>query len=495
MERTPLVNGRPPDTGRSGYDAYFADQAEPAAAAETPSTSPSPSAESPDYFRLTDAEVTVIGSPPEAPQRPAAPQPPEPAIRPETVLPPQTPPQANSQQPYVAARAADVRPPQFEQQAGYSEQPAGYYEQTGYDANAVIATRNGAWGPAPADHQAAVPDRYRPADQGPVPRIEVLPATLNSMDLLADLAATRRVQLRSTTGVRGALNKVGFNLGLSPAEQRAEQRRARIRRQLTTTYQIAVLSVKGGVGRTTTAAALGSTFAELRPDRVAAIDANPDFGDLATRTCRHPYGLTLRDLARSSDVDAFSAVQSYASINDSDLAVLASPWTTESNEALSGGEYMAAAEILRRHYNLLLVDCGTGVLDSVTGTVLRTSDSVLIVTPATVGGVTGAVATLNWLNAHGLYHLAARSIIAIVHQRPDKPLVEVETIENLFATVQRPTCVVPYDPHLAEGGEIDLRLLDSATGLAFEDIAAELSDAFPSYLLGAEGSADRGGWR
>ncbi len=332
-------------------------------------------------------------------------------------------------------------------------------------------------------------ERVRPAYDN---RSAVLPPALASPELLAEIAAVRQAHLRSTAGVRGALNKVGFSFGLSPAEQRAEDRRNRIRRALTTPYQIAVVSVKGGVGRTTTAAALGSTFAKLRPDRVAAVDANPDFGDLATRTVRHPYGLTLRDLATASHpLDSFSSVHAYTAVNAADLAVIASPWNSDASEALSGTEYATGVETLRRHYNLLLVDCGTGVLDSVTDMVLRSSDAVLVVTPATVGGVTGAVATLNWLSSHGFDHLIAASMVAIVHHQPVKPTVDVEAIEKLFASAQRPTRRIPFDAHLAEGGEVDLRLLDKETALAFEELAAGLADDFPGYDVGPAGFGGR----
>ncbi|MFX0579076.1 AAA family ATPase [Nocardia nepalensis] len=355
------------------------------------------------------------------------------------------------------------------------------------------------WQPTAAPPSTAatnwVPERIDRSAIESAPRVEVLPAALTSMDLLADIAAANRARLQSSSGVRGALNKVGFKLGLSPAEQRTEDRRARIRRQLNTTYQIAVISVKGGVGRTTTAATLGSTFAALRPDRVVAVDANPDFGDLPTRTAPHPYGLTLRDLAQASNLEAFSTVQSFMSINSADLAVIASPWTIEASEALSGREYATAVEVLRRHFNLLVVDCGTGVLDSVTLSVLQTSDAVVVVTPATVGGVKGAVATLNWLSSHGMQHLIAKSVVSIVHQQPTKPVVDVSAIEKLFATGQRPTCILPYDVHLAEGGEIDLRLLEKETLLAFEELAAGLADGFPNYLGGAGGGRTAGGWR
>jgi hypothetical protein len=46
---------------------------------------------------------------------------------------------------------------------------------------------------------------------------------------------------------------------------------------------IAVVSPKGGVGKTHITATLGSLLAFLRRDRVIAVDANPDFGSLGRR--------------------------------------------------------------------------------------------------------------------------------------------------------------------------------------------------------------------
>ena len=48
-------------------------------------------------------------------------------------------------------------------------------------------------------------------------------------------------------------------------------------------HRVAVLSLKGGVGKTTTAVGLGATLATLRGDRVIAIDANPDRGTLSDK--------------------------------------------------------------------------------------------------------------------------------------------------------------------------------------------------------------------
>ncbi|MFF3569911.1 AAA family ATPase [Nocardia jiangxiensis] len=506
MNRAPSMNGHSTESvrARGGYDAFFApvdEQAQPArkeiAAAEGTSASASvapPTGGTPDF----SAGRPEVPAPPREPDRSAqfegsgsvtATPTPRPAATSSAddryqnqTWSAQEPTPANTAPPAAAPPAqAATAAPRFDAAAGNSA--------AAWQSAKIPETSRAAEQPDAAPPTARVPDRV---NYDTAARVEVLPAALTSVDLLADIAAARRAQLKSQSGMRGALNKVGFNLGLSPAEQRTENRRGRIRRQLTSTYQIAVISVKGGVGRTTVSAALGSTFASLRPDRVVGIDANPDFGDLPTRTCRHPYGLTLRDLAQARNLDAFSAVHSFTSINNSDLAVIASPWNTEATEALSGQEYTTAVEVLRRHYNLLIVDCGTGVLDSVTNAVLRTSDAVVVVTPATVGGVKGAVATLNWLNSHGLHQLIAKSIIAIVRHHAARPTVEVDEIEKLFASAQRPTRLVPYDEHLAEGGEIDLRLLESDTALAFEELAAAVADGFPSYPAA---SGDRGGWR
>ncbi|MQY23851.1 MinD/ParA family ATP-binding protein [Nocardia macrotermitis] len=502
MNGAPSTNGHATESvrARGGYDAFFAPIPEQTGSGVIEG----PSAPLPEAASTGGAPHFSTGRP-EAPTPPRAPEPP---ARAEgsgavTAAPGQAFPAASADatgRAWTGPESASV-PPATSSTPPAAE-PTVSYQNTGAHYGVAAENVSRPWQSADSAETArpaAQPTTSLPATRPPERtardasgRIEVMPAALTSADLLADIAAARRAQLKSQSGMRGALNKVGFNLGLSPAEQRTEERRGRIRRQLTSTYQIAVISVKGGVGRTTVTAALGSTFADLRPDRVVAIDGNPDFGDLPTRTRRHPYGLTLRDLARAGNLEAFSAVHSFTSVNESDLAVIGSPWNTEATEALSGQEYSAAVEILRRHYNLLLVDCGTGVLDSVTNTVLRTSDAVLVVTPATVGGVKGAVATLNWLNSQGMQHLIAKSIIAITHHQAARPTVEVGHIEKLFASAQRPTRILPYDPHLGEGAEIDLRLLDADTALAFEELAAALADGFPSYPAAPD---DRGGWR
>ena len=74
-----------------------------------------------------------------------------------------------------------------------------------------------------------------------------------------------------------------INLGESPRSARHNNLVAQVNRPLRGCYRVALLSLKGGVGKTTIAATLGSTFASVRGDRVVAVDANPDRGTLSQK--------------------------------------------------------------------------------------------------------------------------------------------------------------------------------------------------------------------
>ena len=74
-----------------------------------------------------------------------------------------------------------------------------------------------------------------------------------------------------------------INPGPSAGEQQDAACEATIGSALRGNYKVGVLG-KGGVGKTTVAASVGSIFAELRrQDRVVAIDADTAFGRLGSR--------------------------------------------------------------------------------------------------------------------------------------------------------------------------------------------------------------------
>src|SRR5690606_28804116 len=130
-----------------------------------------------------------------------------------------------------------------------------------------------------------------------------------------------------------------INLGESPADRHRRELIARINQPLQGCYKIAMLSLNGEVGKTTTTATLGATFASLRGDRVIAVDANPDRGTLSqkipletTATVRH----LLRDAAR---IRKYSDIRTYTSQGPSRLEVLASDQDPAVSEAFSEDDY------------------------------------------------------------------------------------------------------------------------------------------------------------
>ncbi len=208
---------------------------------------------------------------------------------------------------------------------------------------------------------------------------------------------------------------------VNPGESEADAERralvARVNQPLQGCYKIAMLSLKGGVGKTTTTAALGATFASLRGDRVVAVDANPDRGTLAekvpvetTATVRH----LLRDAAL---VRRYSDVRAYTSQGPSRLEVLASEQDPAVSEAFSELDYRRAVDLLEHFYNIVLTDCGTGLMHSAMRGVLDVADSLVVVSSSSIDGARSASATLDWLDAHGYGDLVARSTAVINYVR------------------------------------------------------------------------------
>ena len=92
---------------------------------------------------------------------------------------------------------------------------------------------------------------------------------------LNDVRILRRAKRAPTRGWRRAVHTLSagtINPGESHSDIEYQQLLDRVRRPVRGDYRIAVLSLKGGVGKTTTTIGLGSTFASLRGDRVIAVD-------------------------------------------------------------------------------------------------------------------------------------------------------------------------------------------------------------------------------
>ena len=271
-----------------------------------------------------------------------------------------------------------------------------------------------------------------------------------------------------------------INVGESPRILRYNDLIVQVNRPLRGCYRIAMLSLKGGVGKTTVTATLGATFASIRGDRVVAVDANPDRGTLSQKVPLETPA-TVRHLLRDAEgIDRYSDVRSYTSQGPSRLEVLASESDPAMSEAFSAEDYAQTLEILERFYGLVLTDCGTGLLHSAMTSVLDKADALIVVSSGSIDGARSASATLDWLDAHGHEELVRNSIAVINAVRPRSGQVDMQKVVDHFSRRCRAVRLVPFDPHLEEGAEISLDRLKRETREALIELAAVVADGFPS---------------
>lgn len=295
---------------------------------------------------------------------------------------------------------------------------------------------------------------------------------------VGDIAGLVAERPRPGRGWRAAVHRASggrVNPGESAAERDERELLERIRRPVIGDYRVAVLSVKGGVGKTSTTIGLGATFASLRGDRVIAIDANPDFGTLAHRV-PDPNPATVRDLLRAPSTDRYAEVRSYTTQAPSRLEVLGSERDPSMSEAFSAGDYDRTMDILRRHYNILLTDCGTGIVHGTVASILAQANCLVLVATPALDGARSAWATLDWLSAHGWADLVSSTVV-VVNQLTDVG-VDAKSLRDLFGQRCRAVQVIPHDPHIARGADIDIDVLRPATRLAYRELAAMIADDF-----------------
>ncbi|OBI89774.1 MinD/ParA family protein [Mycobacterium sp. 1245805.9] len=270
-----------------------------------------------------------------------------------------------------------------------------------------------------------------------------------------------------------------INLGESPRAQRHNNLVAQVNRPLRGCYRVALLSLKGGVGKTTITATLGATFATIRGDRVVAVDANPDRGTLSQKIPLETAATVRQLLHDAGAIERYSDVRRYTSKGPSGLEVLASETDPGISDAFGAEDYSRVLEILERFYGLVLTDCGPGLLHSVMSSVLEKADVLLVVASGSINGARSASATLDWLDAHGHEELVRNSVAVINAVRPRTGKVDMNKVVDHFSRRCRAVRLIPFDPHLEEGAEIDLDRLRRGTREALTELAAVVADGFP----------------
>ncbi|MGW4101434.1 nucleotide-binding protein [Mycobacterium sp. NPDC004974] len=302
-----------------------------------------------------------------------------------------------------------------------------------------------------------------------------------------DLVKTRRIPPEE--GWRHAVY-VGsghlVNLGAGPAERLQLERQAQIAGNIPGNYQVAVVSIKGGVGKTRTTAGIGTVFAMYRNEPVIAIDANPTYGALgrvvdprATSTIRE-YHADGEEIAKRKHTDTYPQSRARTGQNPQGLEVLAGNQNVANPLGLTSDMFNTTLARTRRFYQLALIDCGANVEHEVMPAVLRAANALVIVGTANFDGAAAAEQTIDWLAARGKHDLLRRSVVVLndVYDCAEKKFVTAVThsLEQRVGAVK----FVPFDEHLRDGAVLDFDALRKPTRLAYTEIAAWVAEGFPT---------------
>ena len=296
----------------------------------------------------------------------------------------------------------------------------------------------------------------------------------------SELGLVRSAKVIPRHGWRKAVHSASggtVNPGESAADSRVQALADRVNQRARGSHSIAVLSLKGGVGKTTTTVGLGATLASSRGDRVVAVDANPDFGTLDRRGPKQTQS-TVRGLLADRHIVRYSDIRRHTSQSSSRLEILASDRDPAVSQAFSEDDYRAVHEILDRFYSIILTDCGTGLTHSAIRGVLDTADALVVAASLAIDSARSALATLDWLQHHGYVDLVSNASVVLSSPRPGATLIDLEQMTAAFVARGCSVFVIPYDHHLAEGGEISLDLMSRKTRQAYMQLAARMADAF-----------------
>ncbi|WP_248760931.1 MinD/ParA family protein [Pseudarthrobacter sp. SSS035] len=291
---------------------------------------------------------------------------------------------------------------------------------------------------------------------------------------------------RPTTGVRGALYSAtgGYlNLGPSAKDQDDAELERRIARPLSGSFNTAVLSLKGGIGKTSTTVGVGMILAEYRGDHPCAIDANPDSGDLAERALgemlyQKVKPRTVTDIVRDIDaINSLTALTDYMH-HANRLHLVAGEQDPALSDALTAAEYSKIHHLVSQYYSVTLTDCGTGVSHPAMAGVLPRATNLVIASGYAVSGAKRARNTLQWLAGHGYENLARNAIVVVTDKDQVSTRVDKRAIEEHLAGYCRKLITVPHDRGVADGDRISLEKISGNTRRAYKEIAAAIVDGY-----------------
>ena len=281
------------------------------------------------------------------------------------------------------------------------------------------------------------------------------------------------------TGWRGALNEVfGMRLAPSADERHERELTATVQRGLGGHRTAVVVNIKGGASKTTATYLLSATLGRVRGGTVLAWDNNENAGNLADRSIQANHHNTAVDLL--ARIDDFHTPEHADKLTgyvrpqgDNRFHVLASQDHAGDREVINADAFRKMHAALKQFYGLAVVDTGNASNAPTWQAAVDVADEFVIAITNKEDAARRAFVTIDALRKAGHADKLANSI-AVVTQPSASSEERLTKIRELLEQHVRAVVVVPFDPALDEGDEIDWDRLSKATRRAYLEATAGL---------------------
>lgn len=233
--------------------------------------------------------------------------------------------------------------------------------------------------------------------------------------------------------------------------------------------RIAVVSTRGGAGKSTVAALLASVYSALRPDSTCVLDVDPGHGSLSLRLgLEHAPALDSLVPALTGGAQPGASHLAEMLGQASDGLYATGPRATAPTRS-SGTELRQATSTVSRYFPITLLDCPTGLDSTETQAALADCHGAVFVVPANLSGMDNALAALaRWQTWSAV---AAIPLTVLVMQQDRSSALDALDQAGRLSRLGFDAHAIGYDRHLAAGAAISLPLLlpthrEAATALA-----------------------------
>lgn len=297
------------------------------------------------------------------------------------------------------------------------------------------------------------------------------------------MSTKQQVTAPAHLGFRGWFNQV-FNTKLAPSDKERTMRElyALIQRSLSEHRTIAMANVKGGAAKSTVLYLIAAILGRFRGGNILLWDNNENSGNIVERAIV-PKGHDIKaaidlynDLKLFENAELSHLLKRYVLMQgDNRFYLLPSQDQAGTKQVIDGEAFNRMYEILRRFYDLMVVDTGNASNSGPWEASIAASDQLVIASSNADDGFRGSLKTIDALKDAGYGEKLANSVVVfteIIEKKYSKQTTQ-DYVDQIKDQV-REVIVVPFDPELAHGADIVYEALSPATQEAYIRSAAAI---------------------